>query len=881
MATTNFLFISCPTFFIWISRSNSLNMQRRYGSKFPVMCLGSIHGSNNPLQQHPRGRATGLPTMAPALLRGMSTSAARPEWYTEHRTPNTRPPLRWWRVVDERLHPSVGLVLRSLSLRATGTSPPTPPMMTDAEQIVMNEIRQHETVAAVIVSNSYRAVKSVQFSKDIRTFMVRAVEKGNTSKVGLTVDKVLDVLSLGENWVAFFTFAERNLIFGVAALGEGVLTLPEGIKTLGTVELLKHIKSTTKVKYRIYSAAEGLDTLANNDSAADRYNVLVKFVVDAVQHFVDRNVALYNAHSILSSPLFRGKKVRVARHNDITPIYITALKNDWTFLLGRHVDALERPLEWSGNEGNDSTVFFDLNDPDLWSSNPKEVVLIGGESGSGKTWKMMTNNSRGSHLVVYLRLTSRDYKTVTLNDRILHPSEGELKKSGKPTFSDREKERARGARSAAFLNLVKACVEVTIEAACPELLRMLQGKAGMSSNGGDPFEVRLCFDEMGSAPELIRACCAMGYDNLHEALEWEKWVIIRMFAAGTGVGTVVNPGGSENTFYKLATLAASQPDTNASQSDPNATRMYWKFRLALPFTEDLLALKAIVEELSGKWSDANQRSVVMLQRGSFLKEHKHKILMKEAKEVLVREALFSAVEADTVCRFVLTNARLATLVVARCNALATEIMKNTLCAWPSGIDVRREVLERVAKRFKELNSLSQTTPEEACVILVESLRYAIFDNYTNSNPNFSVETLTTARGVLVDNAIFLTTVGAEYEPVNNLKGPTFIYCSACYRKDLGRFSISPAMVVVLLALMLNAFGEKFNDIGAVFEHAVARFVFFAVQVFQGRHVKELVDFITGHFSVVGKTAQKILDSPSVLYDLPNSGLHTNHIISTK
>ncbi|CUG90024.1 transmembrane protein, putative [Bodo saltans] len=104
----------------------------------------------------------------------------------------------------------------------------------------------------------------------------------------------------------------------------------------------------------------------------------------------------------------------------------------------------------------------------------------------------------------------------------------------------------------------------------------------------------------------------------------------------------------------------------------------------------------------------------------------------------------------------------------------------------------------------------------------------------------------------------------EEEPVDPPAPTKSTSYTACYRKDIGRFSISPAMVVVLLTLMSIAFGENFASKGDVFEHAVARFLYFAVQVFKDRPVAELVDFIVGHFAVVGKDAQHILNAEHVL-----------------
>lgn len=223
------------------------------------------------------------------------------------------------------------------------------------------------------------------------------------------------------------------------------------------------------------------------------------------------------------------------------------------------------------------------------------------------------------------------------------------------------------------------------------------------------------------------------------------------------------------------------------------------------------------------------------------------------------------------CRFVLTNARLATLVVARCHDLAQDIVHNSLCQYPS-IDVRRDVLQRVAKRFKDLSGLKDLIPEETCQTLVESLRYAIFHNYSNVHAKYKVTTLVSRRGVLVDNAVYRELVDTkEYQSIKGhtvkkkIAGPNApeIIYTACYRKDLGRYGISRAMVVLLLTLMSCAFRETFTNVGDMLEHAVARFLFIAVQVFRGRPIAHLVDFIVGHSAVVGSNARGILDAKKV------------------
>jgi hypothetical protein len=82
---------------------------------------------------------------------------------------------------------------------------------------------------------------------------------------------------------------------------------------------------------------------------------------------------------------------------------------------------------------------------------------------------------------------------------------------------------------------------------------------------------------------------------------------------------------------------------------------------------------------------------------------------------------------------------------------------------------------------------------------------------------------------------------------------------ACYEKVNGRYSISPAMVLVLLLLMANSSQGKFGNTGDVFEHAIAAFLFFAAQIFHERPVAELVAFFADPFAVVGANIVKALN----------------------
>ncbi|CUG08739.1 Hypothetical protein, putative [Bodo saltans] len=760
-----------------------------------------------------------------ALAQGMRSSAT-PERCKDHCTqgPLQSTALRVRLVVDQTLAASVGLVSRSLNLR-TGTLPPTLPEMTPAEGTVVDQIRQRKTVERVLMRNLVRvdaADDSDESIEDIENFMQRVANVGRSSDLRMTVGKLLD-LSLGRDCVAFFTLADRNLIVGVATFGDN-LPLPRGMRELAVIELLKRYESTSMVQYRIYSAVDGLDTISNDrgEQSAARYNDLVQFLVCAVKQFDDRR---HTAHSIIRSSLFKGWRVTVQQWQYIGPVRIAATSDDLAHLQDQHAHAARGNVLDVGTEfmayqvsvyneiqkrrkahcprDDVATVLFDLGTSTTSDSDQNVVIIIGGESGSGKTWRMITNNSPDSHLVVYVRFHEPIDQAMIL-----------------PT---------REARLTALLEL-KIKVEAAIKTACPELLDMLR-----LDDGKMPFEVRLCFDDMGRCPPLVRACCAMGCGRLRAALGWKLWVRIRVFVVGNGVGMVGDPA---DPFSKLATLHSAEPS------------IYWQLRRDGLRDGAFHDMREVVSAIAAKWGDEAERR----ERDAMLRGYWRDAFEKMSREhrgVLVREALLSAVEADVQCRALLPNPRLGTLVFARCGVVAADFVESGLWLMPTGADVRREVLLPVVKGFKERSGLRDATAEETGLMLVEALRYALFDGYASADPDtYGAAQLIFGRGVLVDNSVYRDTADKDYERVDKNADKGYSFFAAYYHKDLGRYSISPAMAVVLRTLTLSAFGGSVAYFGDSLKHAVARLVYVAVQVFRGRPVAELVDFIVGSQGVL-------------------------------
>jgi hypothetical protein len=269
-------------------------------------------------------------------------------------------------------------------------------------------------------------------------------------------------------------------------------------------------------------------------------------------------------------------------------------------------------------------------------------------------------------------------------------------------------------------SLVAAAVKSAITDVCSRLHQDLE-----EHNAGDELEVRVCLDEMGGSPALIRSCCGMSRD-LQTTLNWGECVRIRLYAAGTGVGAVDNPGGSENTFYKLAILEAAQAPGEESQ----ASNVYWKIRRSNLFANPLsreTRLTAALVALADGWNNLAKQRELLHERDQLLQDAmmshaaslaKHKQLMLEPSAStscqqipdadgmrrLVQESVFAAVEADSLCATVLNNSRMAALIVARCVVVADGICKNQVCGRSSATNIRREVLEPAAGDFKRLNA---------------------------------------------------------------------------------------------------------------------------------------------------------------------------------
>ncbi|CUG91081.1 Hypothetical protein, putative [Bodo saltans] len=416
---------------------------------------------------------------------------------------------------------------------------------------------------------------------------------------------------------------------------------------------------------------------------------------------------------------------------------------------------------------------------------------------------------------------------------------------------------------------------------------------------------------MGSSPTFVRACCAIDIAELQNKLKLGASVTIVVVAAGTGIGTVSNPGGSESKNYHLAALTHRETPQKASvywmMRDHLLTQQNPRISPETPKNVRLAELQRDVTALGVDWHDRSKRAENGLQRNAtlacLLKAHAANNRAKSEENKcpessnsgesnnaksddinsalrfqgdptstpLAQEALFAAVESDSACAAALSNSRMGALFVSVVQEVAKQTVDHELSVATSGTNIRRTVLQRVVRVFRSLNALEGVSPQEASALLVESLRYALFDGYVGAR--FSANKLVSGRGVLVDNAVYKKEVPDGYEMLRDAKNNPItkmvketndkdaedVSYTACYPKGVGRFSITPAMVVVLSTLMSNAFEENFSNIGDVFERDMAKFLYFTVQVFHGRTVRELVAFIVGPFAAVGEAAQEILN----------------------
>ncbi|CUE72131.1 Hypothetical protein, putative [Bodo saltans] len=601
----------------------------------------------------------------------------------------------------------------------------------------------------------------------------------------------------------------------------------------GTLNVINSDSKKPEGSFSVYSIPyDGNSVLS--DSVA-------KFVLDALRAPALNDISKMSVHELIKSRHFYAEQKLHAP--DVKVIYVASTRADFTPVSTRFVNYMHQ-------RGFSSAMLINHEDESTWSKNPNIVILIGGESGIGKTLEMLTNFWNDTDLIVYIKF------------------------GGDLLAETNEK------RDTAFKSFAAERVCKAIKATCRGLNDKLT-----AYKEATPFRVRICFDEMGDKPCATRACCAVGPKGIREALGWpENHVEVRVFAAGTGIGTAKNTGGSENHCFQLSILRA-----------PRGSDLYWTLRKQVLKDTDKKLLKcrrAADHSETSDWFDRLKAAVTTVcdrwrskqfqKRADAIRERNNALRkcfeLAESNKDLMTEALFSAVESDTACVAALENPRVAALIVAQCQKVASAAVAGHVARGMSGFNVRHEVLQPVAEDFKTLNGLS----------VEPALREHVDSLWSHSGTSFSMrmravslntqqQFLMASRGVLVSNTTFVPVKEAEdrcYVQVRDTDGkligwndpdnPGSLSHIACYHKEHGQYSISPAMVVLLLYLMASMFDDRFSDMGDMFERATAKTLFMAAQVFHGRSVKDLVDFIVGPFAIIGANALETLNLEQVI-----------------
>ncbi|CUG40019.1 Hypothetical protein, putative [Bodo saltans] len=723
----------------------------------------------------------------------------------------------------------------------------------------------------------------------------------------------LGLVQIDNDGAGLLCFAEHSTLFLAIIDPHDGAKPPDAMIREGKLSLLAGAKEDTETVFSVYS----ISFADSHRDCAAAAAVAATFAVSALCRHKFADATSLTAHQLLISHHFLQEcRIPMGEENSKQNIRIAASTDDFGYLSRRFVDYRgEHSLLSSAN-------LIDFASHDIWDERTEITLLIGGESGSGKTWAMITNFFVRSHLTVYIRL---------------HNS---LSVSELNSLDDTD------TRNSRFCSYAATAVKNAINRVCPALDSKL-----MACDDPEPFYVRICFDEIGGSPTLTRACCAKdSAKSLHTALGWNERVVVRLFAGGTGVGAVNNLGGSENSCFKLIILGASRgcdlywmyrfhnlslqvdsvPDTPLADA-PAQTKAEKELNEKIKkknalFQKRLAEVRDSVNAVRQNWSAGpTERAKALRARdaalwNAFELAHTFGLLNRKlggfGRQKLIPEAIFAAVESDSACAHVLSNPRLAALILSRCAVVTTQALQSRASARTITPNIRHDVLQPVANRFTSLNGLEDVTASMACDLVVESFRYVIFDGYESADKEHGASMLMARRGVLVDNANFVpvehfdqklhveVTLINDTPPAAPTKSATYARTDAStspaaptksgetqrthiarYLKAVGRFSISPAMVVVLSHLMSSAFQENFSNIGDVFERALAKFLYFATLVFHGRPVIELVKFIVAPLAIIGAKALAVLRSAgNVAFDtleLRISGaLNANHLEST-
>ncbi|CUG92969.1 Hypothetical protein, putative [Bodo saltans] len=398
-----------------------------------------------------------------------------------------------------------------------------------------------------------------------------------------------------------------------------------------------------------------------NDSSHERW-LLETFLRETLKFHQIQVVAAVDApHQVLSPTYFVAN--RILKKVDGRKRYVAIADDDWSTLTGRVVD-------YRRGQGQFFSNVLDLKLPQTWAADANVAVLIGGESGSGKTMEMISGHRDKSDLVVYMRGFSGESDVVK------------------------------------FVKYVFYC-------SCPCMNDVLK-----RHTNGDKFTVWLCFDDIDDSAALVRAC-SLDTTKLREMLGWGPSVEIRVAVAGSGIVAACNGSGINRNLYQLETLSHNESMRKAI--------VYWKIRrhlikeaLHVHCTGKDLNLGELlcdVEMLEIHWGDRQQREAMLRKRSATLSRLFREQLTSLATKMelsfvstlvsapdsiltlLTNEAFFAAVESDSACAAALSNPRMAALLVKEVQNIGQRTLTDEIGVATKGINVRRHV-SAASSRFQ-------------------------------------------------------------------------------------------------------------------------------------------------------------------------------------
>ncbi|CUG92965.1 Hypothetical protein, putative, partial [Bodo saltans] len=599
--------------------------------------------------------------------------------------------------------------------------------------------------------------------------------------------------------VTFFSAAGKDLLVAVA-VPHDIPTDAEtnGIKRVHTLSLLDgdvtaHVEPLHQV-YEVYCAENGVDKLRSDNSSFE--NNLKDFVLKTLMLHQKQNLGAVTPHLALSPTYFVANRILKVdgRHR-----CLAAENRDWRMLTHRFID-------YRHGKGQFCSDLVDLKLPQTWAIDANVAVLIGGESGSGKTMEMICGHCDKSDLVIYVRgFPGEDGVVDDIHSAFYYSS---------PLMEDVLKRHT----------------------------------------SGETFTVRLCFDDIDDSPAFV-SVCSMDIKKLRGKLGWGPLVEIRVTAAPRRIVAASNVSGITSNLYQLAQLTRNEPTRNAAS-------VYWEIRRHLSNelmqarsggrAADFDELLSDVEILEKHWGDRQQREALLRKRSATLSRLLRKLagttapcsvstplkVTEPVHTLLMQEALFAAVESDGTCAAALANPRMAALLVNEVLDIARQTSADEIISVATReVNVRRHVLQRAARGFKVISERDYTF-REVTPQLVESLRHVLFDGYTSAETHcYNTHVLVAHQAILNDNVVYERDVTKGYAVVDDDGKPrtmtiksraskSGVTLTACYPKDLGRYSISPAMMVILTTSvamntlgkaveqnerMLDELGAKLND----------------------------------------------------------------------